>query len=140
MGRDLTKTTDLNLDYAYGIRKICNGNLKHFYDKWIDKVIPTADFYNAMKYMERITPKVEQEIEEAYFQALAYFGLTHEELAIMPTFEKLLYILENDLKLAESFEQLKQVKETSYIRLKFYRQMIELGWVKIEKTKKSKLI
>lgn len=141
MGRDLTKTTELNLDYAYGILKSCNGNLKWFYEKWVDHaMVSIAEFYTAMKYMEKITPKVEQEIDEAYFQALAYFGMTHEDMAIMPTFEKLFYSLENDLRLAESYEQFKGFKETQLVRLRFYRLVIEANILKIEKPKKAKLV
>jgi hypothetical protein len=141
MGRDLTKTTELHLDHAYGIRKICNGNLKYFYDTWIDKgVLSISEFYTALKYLVKISPEVEREIDEAYFMALSQFGLTHEDLAITPTFEKFLIALDNDLSLAESLEQFKHVKATHLIRLGFYKQMIDRNLIKIEKTKKSRLV
>ena len=66
MGRDMQKTTEFSVDYAYGLRKLCNGNLRYFYDTFINPgQITVAEFYNALRYMERITPKVDQELEEA---------------------------------------------------------------------------
>ena len=141
MGRDLTKTTELNIDTAYGIRKLCNGNLKFFFDKWIyGGSISIQEFYHALKYMEKITPKVEQEVEEAYHMALSTLNVTHEDIVVMPTLEKFMDEIENELYTTETLPQFLQFKQTHLRRLQFYRQILELGLIKIEKTKKSKLI
>lgn len=143
MPRDKIKTAQLDLDTAYGIRLLCNGNLKEFYDTWVRGEIAITEFYNAMKPMEDCTPKVDQAIEEAYLEALLHFGLTTDTISIMPKFDILLRNMLNDLEYAESDKQgfnLDKFLFTHKVYLKFYIKAIEKGTIAFEKSKRTRLI
>ncbi len=140
MGRDRLKITDLNLDYAAGIRKLCEGNLKYFFDTYIRDEISSLEFYKAMRFCEPITPQVEQIIDEAYFEAIADLGLTHEELAEIPTFNGLMSTLYRKVSsVEEDTETLSQDEARKFKQaLRFYNILIEKGLLKFVEKKKSK--
>lgn len=140
MGRDKLKTTELNLDYAAGIRKICDGNLKIFFDAWIRDEIPALEFYRAMRFLEPITPEVERTIEEAYLEALDSFGLNHEELSSIPTFNGLLTSMYRKLEYVESGSQGIDSDEAKTFKqgLKFYLTLLDKDVIKFVEKKKSK--
>ncbi len=143
MGRDTLKITSVDPDHSYGIRKLCNGNLKYFYDRWIKNDISLAEFYSAMKMMEPVTPKVEQAVDMAYFQALEDLNLTNDAISIMPSIDKLISDMANDLALAESdpmHNPIQDICNRYLTSLKFYTYALDIVLVKIEKTKKSKLV
>lgn len=141
MGRDRLKITQLDLDHAAGIRKLSNGNLKYFYDKYIHNEILIHEFYAAMRFMEDITPKVEQVIDEAYFEALQDIGLTHDMLSEVPTFNRLIGSLIDKFTYLEdgsttlSKEEILKFKDS----LKFYDGLFDKGLLKFEDKKKSKV-
>lgn len=140
MGRDKLKTTDLNLDHAAGIRKLCDGNLKWFFDTWIRDEIPALEFYKAMRFCEPITPQVEQTIDEAYFEAIASLGLTHDELATIQPFNKVITDVYKKLEYIESDTQTMSPYEAKSFRqsLKLYLTLIDKGIIKFVEKKKSK--
>ncbi len=140
MGRDKVKTTELDLDHAAGIRKLCDGNLKWFFDTWIREEIPALEFYRAMRFCEPITPQVEQIIDEAYFEAISSLGLTHDELSIIPPFSKLLSDLYKKLEYIESDTQTMGVDEAKSLKqsLKLYLTLMDKGIIKFVEKKKSK--
>ena len=141
MGRDKIKIAQLDLDTAYGIRKLCNGNLKYYYDTYIRGDINLEEFYAAMRTMNDITPHVDQVIEESYAEALADNGLDHDTIALIPTLQKLFVDLERDLQFAlEPSFKLEDFIEKHYRYIKFYNKAIEKGLIEFEKNKKSKLI
>lgn len=140
MGRDKIKTTELHQDHAANIRKLSNGNLKYFYDRFIRGEISTADFYSAMRPNEPITPQVEQVIDESYFEAIAGLGLTHEELDAVPSYPILLR------QLLRKFEYVLSDTQTftkddilEYQRaFKFYSYLINNGLLEFKESKKAK--
>ena|SRR5690242_21860199 len=138
MGRDRVRITELDLDHAYGIRKLCNGNLKYFFDKYIRDEIPQQEFYNAMKHSQAITPKIERVIDDAYFEALADFGITNDELSIMPTFQNMFKELFDDLEM--NLITMEQFIDKHKLRVKFYSKAIDAEIIKIIKSKKSTIV
>ena len=140
MGRDKVKTTELHLDYAAGIRKLCDGNLKLFFDSWIREEIPALEFYRAMRFCEPITPQVEQIIEDSYLEALDSFGLNHEELSAIPTFNGVLTSIYRKLEYIESGAQVLTIDEAKIFRqgLKFYLALMDKDIIKFVEKKKSK--
>jgi hypothetical protein len=140
VGRDKLKTTDLHLDHAAGIRKLCEGNLKYFYDTYIRGEISSADFYSAMRYMEPITPQVEQTIDEAYFEALIQLALTHDELAEVPSFNGLLALLYRKFDYIESESEVITKEETVRFKqaIRFYQTLLERKLLMFKEKKKSK--
>lgn len=142
MGRDKIKTTDLNLDHAAGIRKLCDGNLKYFYNEFLDGQIPPIDFYMALRFGEAITPHVEQVVDEAYFEALSNMGLTHEDLSGIPTFDRLLTLIYTTLEYIESGTKELRSEEAGEFRkgLKLYLTLMDKGVIRFIDKKKSKAI
>lgn len=140
MGRDKLKTTELNLDYAAGIRKLCDGNLKLFFDTWIREEIPALEFYRAMRFLEPITPQVEQVIENSYLEALDSFGLNHDELSSILTFDRVLGSIYKKLDYIESGTQQMDKEEAKAFKqgVKFYLTLIDKGILKFVEKKKSK--
>lgn len=139
MSRDKTRIAEVNLDYAAGIRKLCDGKLKLFLDKYLGQSIIPVDFYNAMKFGEGCSPIVERAIEEAYFEALAEYGLTHEELAETPPFYKLLQTIHSRTEEVALAESTLSKEEANIISkgLKFYLKMMDNGTIKFHHKKRS---
>jgi len=140
MGRDKIKTTELHPDNAANIRKLSNGNLKYFYDRFIHGEISTADFYAAMRPNEPITPQVEQIIDEAYSEAISGLGLTHEELDAVPTYHNLIRQLQRKFELILSdTEGLNKKEAEVYQRsFKFYSYLFNNNLLEFKEHKKSK--
>lgn len=140
MGRDKIKTTELHHDHAVGIRKLTNGNLKYFYDRFIEGVISTADFYAAMRPSEPITPEVEQNIDEAYFEALSRLGLSHEQLDEIPTYPILLRQLQRKFEyIISNTETLTKEEAERFQRaFKFYTYLFSNNLLEFKESKKSK--
>lgn len=142
MGRDRIKNTALDLDYAAGIRKLCDGNLRSFYEQYLHGEIPTSEFYVAMKPLEPITARTEQAIDEAYFEALRDVGLTHDALVEIPPFIRLLDQLIEKLGYVESGFSSLSVEEATQLKtgVKFYAFLLNKGLIRFVEKKKSKAI
>jgi hypothetical protein len=140
MGRDKLKTTDLNLDTAAGIRKLCDGNLKYFFDTWIRDEIPALEFYRAMRFCEPITPQVDQVIEDSYLEALDSLDINHEDFSAIQPFYKLLTNLYRKLEYVESDTQTVSKEEAKSFRqgLKFYLTLLDKDVIKFVEKKKSR--
>ena len=140
MGRDKLKTTELHPDHASGIRKITNGNLKYFYDRFIEGLISTADFYAAMRPSEPITPEVERNIDEAYSEALSRLGLSHEQLDEIPEYSALIRQLQRKFEYVISdTETLTKEEAERYQRaFKFYSYLFNNNLLEFKEKKKSK--
>lgn len=141
MGRDKVRTTELHLDHAAGIRKLCDGNLRYFYDKYIRGEIPQAEFYKAMKFMEPITPEVERIIDDCYLEALMDFGLNHESLSEIPTLKKVLdkvgiFLTEGSGGATLQLEDMKTHAKNIF----FYANLINKGLISFVEKKKSKAL
>ena len=140
MGRDKTKTTQLNLDYAANIHKLSEGNLKWFYEKYIRGDIPQLEFYRAMKWMEDITPQVEQVIDEAYFEALMSLGLTHDQLAEIPKYKRMISDIQQKLEYFVSDNKPFTKEDAVKIlrEIKFYNGLFNEGHISIKEKKRAK--
>ena len=142
MGRDRTKTEELHLDHAAGIRKLSNGNLKYFFNTFIRDEIPALEFYRAMRFAEPITTKVEQAIDEAYFEAIASLGLTHEQLDEIPTYTILLQQLKIKFEyvISETENFTRDEAEKYQRAFKFYDHLFSKNLIEFKPSKKSKVI